>query len=1516
MAEETSIELERLYTNIIQTYRTLETLQRPVKTWDDFLVLLTVQKLDSESIKAWENKLGSSKVPPSWQELNDFLITRLLSLKAYEKSREAKTALKPQKATAKAHHQQKSGETSSSNTLGCSICKGEHYVVKCPKYVDETVAQRLALIVKHQLCYNCLRKHRVANCKVTKRCKKCKKKHHTTIHKEDVSFVKKETKSEPLPQSNSASVDQNQVKVLHSTVDETSPLSCVLLATAQVLIVSEKNEVRKVRALLDQGSEISLISERVVQQLKLPRVHSSISLTGIGEQKSNTTKGFTSFKIRSHFGSELDLTVAAYILPKLTSSIPSVKIPAGSWPHLEGIRLADPKFLKPGSIDLILGADIYGYLLEGELLKGSVESPVAQATKLGWVISGPTTIGKPSVNKQVYHVSVNQELYDLVYKFWEVEEVPSSKVPILSKEEQECEDYFLSTHRRDETGRYIVKLPFKSNPDRLGNSKDKALRLIRNLSGRFKSNSNYFKVYSDFMLEYKNLGHMKRVSSSQAEPSLDYYLPHHGVLREQSLTTKLRVVFNGSSPTTTGVSLNDLLHTGAKLQIDLFDVLLWFRLFLYVFIADIEKMFRQIKIDPSDWDFQRIFWLDDMLRIIIFVLTTVTYGQVCSPFLALRTLIQLLKDEGHRFPLAIPIMEKGRYVDEFHGGADSIKETQKKVAHLDQLCMAGGFILKKWMSNHPDVLEYIPAERKITSHSISFNEGDTVYILGLSWNAVSDSFEFNFELPTLKTVTKRTVLSTIAKFFDPIGFLSPITVVGKIFVQDLWSAKLDWDEPLPDRLFKKWTDFVDSLRNMPKFEFPRWIGLKSDSLIEVHGFSDASQRAMAAVVYVRVISSDGKITTCFIALKTKVAPLNKLTIPRLELIAAVLLVKLVLHILKVINLLNIPIFLRIDSEVALTWILGHPSKWKEFVQNRVSFIQKTLPQAVWQFISGKDNPADLATRGLTPQQLLESRKWWTGPHWLTQHQSTWPNDSYSLSSSDNLEEKPIRVATTLTSESPKIWDLLNKYSNLTKLLRITALCKRVIKRFRGIKESSFNDPLTVTELTDSKLFWIKTVQQAYFSCEIKTLADGKDLPKSNALLKLTPRLDKDGLLRVGRLERSFLPENAKHPYILPRDSILSSLVIADAHARTFHGGVQDTLSFIRNNYWIIGGRIVVRSFIIKCVVCTRNRQERAQQVMGQLPVERITPSRPFEHSGVDYAGPFTIKTWRGRNAKTYKAYIALFTCFSTSAIHLELVTDYTTEAFIAAYKRFTSRRGICSTLSSDCGTNLKGADAELRKLFLASSQESGDLAKLLAKDGTQWNFIPPAAPHFGRKWEAGVKSVKLHLKRVVGNQLLTFEEMNTLLIQIEAVLNSRPISPQSDNPNDISALTPGHFLVGQPLTTIPEPTLEGIKVSHLSRWQLIRKMLEDFWQQWSRDCLQRYLAVYKWNKVVPSIKIGSLVLVVDERYPPSKWPLGRVVQTHPGQDGHTRVVTVRTQMSELQRPITKLCLLPINTETL
>ncbi|XP_018358678.1 PREDICTED: uncharacterized protein LOC108758299 [Trachymyrmex cornetzi] len=320
---------------------------------------------------------------------------------------------------------------------------------------------------------------------------------------------------------------------------------------------------------------------------------------------------------------------------------------------------------------------------------------------------------------------------------------------------------------------------------------------------------------------------------------------------------------------------------------------------------------------------------------------------------------------------------------------------------------------------------------------------------------------------------------------------------------------------------------------------------------------------------------------------------------------------------------------------------------------------------------------------------------------------------------------------------------------------------------------------------------------------------------------------------------------------------------------------------------------------------------RAQQLMGQLPRERVTPSCPFLNTGVDYAGPLSIKTWKGKNSRTYKAYVALFVCLSTSATHIELVTDYTAEAFIAAYKRFTGRRGICTTLWNNCGTNFKGANLTLQRLFSAATSESQHLATLLANDGTQWRFNPPSAPHFGGIWEAGVKSMKYHLHRTIGDALLTFEEMTTLLVQIEAILNSRPIVPCSDDPEDFNVLTPGHFLMGCTPTVVPEPSLQDTRLSRLSRWQLLRQMIDSFWTRCSKECLQRYHSISKWKRDSNSIAEGSVVLVIDERYPSAKWPLGRIVSVHPGKDGLVRVATVKTQTSTLKRPIVKLCSLPI-----
>lgn len=378
---------------------------------------------------------------------------------------------------------------------------------------------------------------------------------------------------------------------------------------------------------------------------------------------------------------------------------------------------------------------------------------------------------------------------------------------------------------------------------------------------------------------------------------------------------------------------------------------------------------------------------------------------------------------------------------------------------------------------------------------------------------------------------------------------------------------------------------------------------------------------------------------------------------------------------------------------------------------------------------------------------------------------------------------------------------------------------------------------------------------------------------------------------------------------------VSELIIRDAHLRCLHGGPQLTISILRQNYWIIGHRPFVRNLIHQCIPCVRERAQVPSQIMGDLPAARVTQHRAFLHSGLDYAGPFLVRTNKGRGQKAHKAYLALFICMSTRAIHLELVSDYSSNAFLAAYHRFTSRRGLPSDIYSDNGTTFQGAEKELQAAYHAAVHDT-NLGNTIATDRTNWHFIPPAAPHFGGLWEAGVKCAKHHLKRVLGAHTLTYEEFTTLAAQIEACLNSRPIGPLLTDPCEFAALTPGHFLIGAPLLRIPEPSIIHLNENRLSRWQLVQQMLENFWRRWSLEYFHSLQVRRKWTQNGDNIPIGTLVLVRNNNLPPSKWMMGKIIDVHPGSDSRVRVGTIRTAHTELKRPITQLCLLPIHADNL
>lgn len=836
---------------------------------------------------------------------------------------------------------------------------------------------------------------------------------------------------------------------------------------------------------------------------------------------------------------------------------------------------------------------------------------------------------------------------------------------------------------------------------------------------------------------------------------------------------------------------------------------------------------------------------------------------------------------------------------------DTAKEVQTQLMHL---LKAGQFNLRKWISNHSEFLETItPDHREIVLPICD----QSTKALGIKWYPREDEFQFTINMSSSDVkMSKRSILSTISKLYDPLGWIAPVIVFAKIFMQKLWLQSIDWDETLSADLNKTWQQYYDELKSVEDIRIPRWLnGGAQQRSCEIHGFCDSSIMAYAAVVYLKIIDEAGSIHINLLMSKTKVAPIKQVSLPRLELCGAVLLAKLIKSVKETMHFSQeIKTHAWTDSTIVLTWLQSHPSRWKTFIGNRVSEIHTVLKENVWRHVPSKDNPADCASRGLNPSELKQHTLWWSGPQWLKFSEDKWP--ILPVPTDTNLET---RVAAHFLHEE-RDFKLIDKFSSLTKLLRTSAYVFRFINKCKRIYTGPISDQLTVEEINYSRIFWIKWTQKLHYPNEWENLHSGKVVSKKSTILNLSPFIGNDGLIRVGgRLRYADLRYNEKHQIILPTNGQFTRLLIDRTHADTLHGGTQLMLRVLRTEYWIINARNTIRHQIHKCTVCHRHKGQTQSQLMGDLPKARVTVSRPFTHTGIDYCGPINIRVSHGRSNKTFKGYIAVFVCLTVKAIHLEAVSSLSTEAFLAAFRRFVARRGLCSDIYTDCGSNFVGAEKELKsEMQQAIIQQSKEVAEALCIKGIKWHFIPPGAPHFGGLWEAGVKATKHHLRRILGNSVLTFEELSTTLTQIEACLNSRPLYPMTNDPTDTSVLTPGHFLIGNTLLSPPEPSLLELQDHRLSRWQFVQKLVQTFWDKWSQEYLARLQQKPKWLTLNRNISVGDIVLLKDERLPPCKWLIARVQETHAGKDGIVRVVTLRTSNTMLKRPITKISVLPIS----
>ncbi|CAL1671850.1 unnamed protein product [Lasius platythorax] len=906
-------ELKRLSSAALQARRSFESFGRPVKHWDDWFVHVVVEKLDSSSRLLWEASLQTSSEFPTLTKLQDFLQTRIRALEAATPrtvSTTATASAKSQERKTKMNSLTTSTPGSSKRGRKCSVCQGNHLFNYCTQFKELTVSQRREHVKKQGACFNCLKdKHSVSNCPSGFRCARCQGKHHTLLHlAESSSAMDSETTAKTQITDNSAATGSTSTDSsvnVNVAVHALATKGAVLLSTAQVSCSNKQGDSLIVRALLDCGSEAIFVTERVARALRLPRGRVHVPVSGI----QGASAGVASHSVELMIGSPRDSSMrhhltSVLVLPKLTSALPSHAVRRGEWPHLTGLELADPHFDRPASVEAVLGADVYGLLLREGLRRGPAGSSSAQATSLGWVLMGHTSTTSPSPGISAFHAMVSYTDVDrTLQRFWELEEVLTE--PILRPEEQRCERLFATSHARDPHGRYIVRLPKRTDPVvPLKNNRKEALQQLVGLERRLMRNALLREQYNTFLDEYHRLGHMVSIQANEVHSEDAYYLPHHAVFKKSGPVDKIRVVFNASHRTSSGYALNDLLLPGPKLQSELWIILTRWRLYPYAFTSDIVKMFRQILVSSEDTDLQRILWrADPAQEIQDYRLVTVVYGTASAPYLALRTLLQLADDEGLKYPLGANAIRNHSYVDDILTGGHTLEQALEVRRQLIAILAAGGFSLSKWAANTPQLC---PDNE---SHDKLFHDREGVSTLGVLWRPADDTFALKVASATSTTsCTKRTVLSDVTRFFDPLGWASPVLIFGKIFIQDLWMAGLDWDEPLPDQLQSSWTKFTDTLPELNTLSIPRFAHFYGAESVELHGFSDASCRAYAAAVYLRSTSSSGVIFTHLLVAKTKVAPVKQISIPRLELCGALLLAKLICCTLKGLAMENIPIY--------------------------------------------------------------------------------------------------------------------------------------------------------------------------------------------------------------------------------------------------------------------------------------------------------------------------------------------------------------------------------------------------------------------------------------------------------------------------------------------------------------------------------------------------------------------------------------------------------------------------------
>lgn len=1403
----------------------------------------------------------------------------------------------------------------------CPLCEGSsHTSANCQRFKSMTIKEKWDTIFKRGWCAVCLVPHKSRRCPNRVSCgiDGCDKFHHKILHK----YNQQSANGQSAGQSDKAnsSSDANRCCVHRNS-------SATVIFRILPITLYNNNMQIDTYAFLDDGSSITLMESDLAEKLQLDGQAQKLCLRWTGgtvrqEDNSMISRVYVSPKGKSSKYPMTIRTVRNLDLPRQTTS--NIR---SAYSHIQNIPVEEYERVKP---KILIGLDNSKLIVPLAVKEGRWNEPIATKSRLGWAICGDVNQANSEMSTvdeyNHYHVCECQradlELNELVKRFYNIDEYnPKKNVDILESHEDRRARSLLESSTVQLNNRYQTGLLWKHNSISFPDSREMAMKRLLCLERKMKQDTELGENLKQQMKDYLQKGYIRKLNNDEMQRSdRTWYLPVFAV-RNPNKPAKVRMVWDAAAKVA-GVSLNSTLLKGPDYLTPLPDVLWRFREKAIAFSGDICEMFHRVLIQPSDQDSQRFLWRDgDQTRDVdTYVMQVMTFGASCSPCSA--HFVKNINAEKfmEKYPKASQAIIDSHYVDDYIDSADTIDEAIQVAKEVKFIHSAAGFHIRNWVSNVPQFTQHLE-EAEVNAQKDLTHADATAKILGMSWRTSSDSFCYVINEDRIdadifkrhKKPTKRQVLRIMMSVFDPLGLIAHFLMYVRIIFQDVWRSGIDWDELIQDREYEKWLTWLQLIKIVKTIEIPRCYipnSLRPTESIQLHIFTDASENGYAAVAFFRVYN--GKQVHCtIIGAKSKVAPLHATSIPRLELMAAVLGVRLKAAILRAHRYEINRIMFWTDSTTVIQWIRSDHRRYKQFVALRIGEILESSDMSDWRWISTKQNVADIATKFKSNHVMQSTSSWFVGPEFLYTNENDWPEDITMSTKVDDPLQLEMRHCFIHTS-APVPHEVIpnsERFSSWIKMVRVHVYILRYLKmrlpalrQFEAINRTGI---LTAAEIREAEMSIIKQVQRSEFMDEVACLESGeKIVEKSSPIFMHSPYLDNLNVLRkMGRIDRaSGIPNDMKRPIILPKQHTVTQLIVSEYHVRLLHQNDETVINEVRQKYVISHLRALLKKIKRNCQACKNARVNPQPPMMAELPESRLESfTQPFTNTGLDYFGPLEVVVGR----KVEKRWCALFTCLTVRAIHLELVNSLTTSSCIMAIRNFIARRGQPSRIFSDNATTFHGANNELVREFknVSEDQIHENFSSI------NWNFIPPASPHMGGSWERMVRSVKNNLMKALPERRYSEEVLRTTLIEIENIINARPLTYVSTESEE-EALTPNHFLVGSS-NGLKEPgSFTEADLCLRNNWRISQMIANKFWNRWVGEYLQSISSRSKWLTPSVSLEKDDVVIICDENKRNS-WKKGVVDEAIRGADGAVRMVKVRTSSGVYTRPATKVAKLDV-----